>query len=174
MQQWPHSLVRHLVTKYSCDLNARDKDGDTPFTCVGFGGSVECLELLIDELHCNINTKGDDGRTILHNACSYGHSSLVRHLVTKYSCDLNARNNDGDTPFTCVGLGGSVECLELLINDFHSDINTKACNNSHTSLVRHLVTNYSCNLNARDNDADTPFLYAGLGGSVECLELLIQ
>ena len=79
------SLVRHLVTKYSCDLNARNNDGDTPFTCVGFGGSVECLELLINEFHCDINTKSAIGRTILHHACSNGHTSLVRHLVTTFA-----------------------------------------------------------------------------------------
>ena len=112
------SLVRHLVTKYSCDLNARDRNGDTPFICAGLGGSVECLELLINAFHCDINTKDSVGRTILHYACTKGHTSLVRHLVTKYSCDLNARDSKGETPFTNIGLSGSVECLELLINDF--------------------------------------------------------
>ena len=58
----------------------------------------------------------------------------------------------------------------------HCDINTKdakgrtilhkACINGDTSLVRHLVTKYSCDLNARDNDGDTPCTCAGLGGSV--------
>ena len=73
---------------------------------------------------------------------------------------------------------------ELLINEFHCDINPKdaigrtilhlACYAGNTSLVRHLVTKYSCDLNARDNNGNTPFTYAGLGGSVECLELLIN
>ena len=68
-----------------------------------------------------------------------------------------------------------MECLELLINEFNCDINTKdaigqtilhnACNNSHTSLVRHLVTKYSCDLNARDRNGETPFTSVGLGGS---------
>ena len=53
-----------------------------------------------------------NGKTVLHYACSKGHTSLVRLLVTKYSCDLNARDSNGDSPFTCAGLGGSVECVE--------------------------------------------------------------
>ena len=77
-----------------------------------------------------------------------------------------------------------MECVELLINEFHCDINTKssigrtilhnACVNGHTSLVRLLVTKYSCHLEARDSNGDTPFTCAGLGGSVECVELLIN
>ena len=109
-----------------------------PLLVLALGGSVECVELLINEFHCDINTKGAHGRNILHNACVEGHTSLVRHLVTKYSCDLNALDNDGDTPFTCAALGGSVECVELLINEFHCDINTKGAhgrNILHTACV---------------------------------------
>ena len=181
------SLMRLLVTKYKCDLKAPDSNGDTPLTCAGLGGStLECVELLINEFHCDINTKGAYGRTILHNACYYGHTSLVRLLVTKYKCDLKASDSEGNTPFTCAGLGGSsVECVELLINEFHCDINTKgavgrtilhnAFGKGHTSLVRLLVTKYKCDLKAPDSNGDTPFTCAGLGGStLECVELLIN
>ena len=34
------SLARLLVAKYSCDLNGRDKNGDTPFPCAGLGGDT--------------------------------------------------------------------------------------------------------------------------------------
>ena len=58
-------------------------------------------------------------------ACVGGHASQVRLLVTKYGCDnLNARDVDGDTPLTCAGLSGNVECVELLINEFHYLIRT--------------------------------------------------
>ena len=77
-----------LVTKYSCDLNALDDDGDTPFTCAGLGGSVECVELLINEFHCDINTMGSNGRSVVHNACENSHINLLRALVLKYSCDF--------------------------------------------------------------------------------------
>ena len=60
------SLVKLLVTNYSCDLNARDSNGDTLFTSDVY---VECVELLINEFHCDINIKDDNGWTILHNAC---------------------------------------------------------------------------------------------------------
>ena len=142
--------MRLLVTKYSCDLNAPDVDGKRPFRCAGLGGSVECVELLINEFHCDINTKVICGKIILHNACFKGHSSLVRLLVTKYSCDLMV------TPLTCAGLGGSVECVELLINEFHCDINTKDSNGrsilhkayakGHIGLLRLLVVKYGFDL----------------------------
>ena len=62
--------MRHLVTKYSCDLNAQDNNGDTPFTWAGLGGNVECVELLINEFHCDINTKGSYGKTIVQMLAS--------------------------------------------------------------------------------------------------------
>jgi ankyrin repeat protein len=80
--------VRLLVTKYSCDLNARDSNGDTPFTCAGLGGSVECVEVLINEFHCDINTKDYNGQTILHHAYFYGHINLLKLFVAKYGYDL--------------------------------------------------------------------------------------
>ena len=143
-------LLRLLIIKCH-GLNADDAN---LLLVAVFHGSVECVELLINEFHYDINTKDDFGGTILHIACEEGHTSLVRHLVTKYSSDLNARDRNGDTPFTNAGFGGSVECVELLINEFHCDINTQgaygrtilhnACIKGHTSLVRHLVTKYSC------------------------------
>ena len=62
-------------------------------------------------------------------------------LIDEFKCDPNTRGFNGRTPVH------------------------QAANKCHIDIVRKLVCDYGCDVMAKDNNSNTPFYYAALGGS---------
>ena len=106
----PHPTVYPLHCRVKNRTTALTKDME----------KAECISL--ERLHKN-ESQDTERQSDIFTACLNGHTRKVRLLVER-GYDLNARDADGITPFMCAGLGGCVECVEMLINEFHCDINT--------------------------------------------------
>ena len=180
-------VVKFLVTEIKCDLEAEDEHNNRPLhlACT-FSGSVELVSYLINVAGCDINTRGLEGRTILHKACEENHLEVVKFLVTEIKCDLQAEDEDSNRPLhIACAFSGSVDLVSYLIKVAGCDINAtgcqgrtilhKACEKNHLEVVKFLVTEIKCDLEAEDEDSNRPLhLACFLSGNVDLVSYLIK
>ena len=180
-QEGHADIVHYIINKYPELVKIKDEDGDTPFLCSGFSGSVELTECFIAQ-DCDIHDEDSNGCTILHNACKKGKLTLVKHLVEKYPSLLTMKDNQRVSPLHYAGLSGSVQLTEYLVachcdvldtNNMGKTIVHYACEEGKLTLVKHLVENYPALLTMRDNRGLQPLHTASFSGSVELTEYLI-
>ena len=158
--------VRKLV-RSGADVNARTSNNNTPITLAALNGKMEVINVLVKECGCSPHTKGQYGRTPLHLACEGGHVDVARKLVTEYGVDVNARDNDDSTPLNLAArFSGKMELINMLVKECGCSPHTKgqygrtplhkACVGGHVDVARNLVTEYGADVNARDNNNETP------------------
>lgn len=98
------------------DINAKNKDGDTPLIqATSIGGYKEIVELLISK-GANVNAKDNIGNTSLKWA-SYFNREEIAELLVKNGADINAINDVGNTPLVEASKKGHKEITELLIRN---------------------------------------------------------
>jgi len=131
--------------KGSADINAKNKDGNTPLLYAILNDSTETAEQLIAQ-GADINAKNKDGYTPLHYAVS-GNSKEMAELLIAKGADIDAKEKNGYTPLHYAVSGNSKEMAELLIAK-------------------------GADINAKDKDGNTPLLYAVLMKHKEMEELL--
>lgn len=61
-----------MLLKHSADVNARDKNWQTPLHVAASNKAVRCAEALVPLLS-NVNVSDRAGRTALHHAAFSGH-----------------------------------------------------------------------------------------------------
>jgi serine/threonine-protein phosphatase 6 regulatory ankyrin repeat subunit A len=64
-----------VLLKHQADINARDKNWQTPLHVAAANNAVRCAELLIPSL-TNVNVSDRAGRTSLHHAAFNGHKEV--------------------------------------------------------------------------------------------------
>lgn len=69
-----------LLIRHSADVNARDKNWQTPLHVAAANKALRCAELIIPLLS-SVNVSDRGGRTALHHAAVNGHTE-VRHTHT--------------------------------------------------------------------------------------------
>ena len=91
-------LVEYLVHEQGCDVNHRNKRGNTPLHAACLIGDLDIVRALITIDECNINLQNKEGNTPLHVACREGHKDAVVLLTSIEHCDFNLQNKEGNTP----------------------------------------------------------------------------
>jgi len=104
--------VKRLLEK-GADVNAKDKDGWTPFSRAANDGHKEVAELLIAK-GADMNTKDNWGETPLYQAVENGHKEVVELSIAK-GADVNAKCDDGATLLHMAAIKGNKDIIELLI-----------------------------------------------------------
>ena len=87
--------VKDLVEQ-GADVNAKDKNGNTPLHRVSMYGDIDIVEYLVEQ-GTNVNAKDKNGNTPLHWASVGGHTGVVKYLV-EHGADVMAKSKDGNTP----------------------------------------------------------------------------
>lgn len=74
-----HAFLQEAVQvllKHSADVNARDKNWQTPLHIAAANKAVRCAEALVPLLS-NVNVSDRAGRTALHHAAFSGHLEVI-------------------------------------------------------------------------------------------------
>ena len=79
-----------VLLRHQADVNARDKNWQTPLHVAAANNAVRCAEFIIPLLS-NVNVSDRAGRTSLHHAAFNGHgevgSGVYRHLALSIMVD---------------------------------------------------------------------------------------
>ena len=70
-----------LLARRDCDLNVRDKDGDTALSHACCAGHSDVVTVLLSSPLANVNTSDTDLVTPLHKAIANNHIEIVRILL---------------------------------------------------------------------------------------------
>lgn len=70
-----------VLLKHSADVNARDKNWQTPLHVAASNKAIRCAEALVPLLS-NVNVSDRAGRTALHHAAFSGHAEVGPFLYT--------------------------------------------------------------------------------------------
>ena len=73
-----------VLLKHSADVNARDKNWQTPLHIAAANKAVKCAEALVPLLS-NVNVSDRAGRTALHHAAFSGHGEVGMLLPQRFS-----------------------------------------------------------------------------------------
>ena len=92
-------VVQKLV-EYDADVNAKDKEGRTPFYNASEGiYPKDCsVHRLLLELGADVDARANNGSTALHNASNHGARLEIIRLLLERGADINARSTDDSTP----------------------------------------------------------------------------
>lgn len=75
----PQEAVRVLI-RHSADVNARDKNWQTPLHVAAANNALRCAEVIIPLLS-SVNVSDRGGRTALHHAALNGHTEVLQRLA---------------------------------------------------------------------------------------------
>ncbi|XP_067650399.1 serine/threonine-protein phosphatase 6 regulatory ankyrin repeat subunit A-like [Haliotis asinina] len=89
-------MFKHILSKYSVDIDSRGRFGRTPLMNAVLGGSKYFFEELVRK-GAVTRLADDRENTILHLASMNGHEWLVRYIISQNMIDINARNMYGET-----------------------------------------------------------------------------
>lgn len=69
-----------VLIRHSADVNARDKNWQTPLHVAAANNSLRCAEVIIPLLS-SVNVSDRGGRTALHHAALNGHTEVLQRLA---------------------------------------------------------------------------------------------
>ena len=188
------AIVRHLVNK-NCQINIKDKCGNTPLHYACQYGSFEIFSLLATHPQCEtLEAENDDMERPLHIACQSGSIAIVQHLVVQMQCDINILDKSRNTPlhYACGAFNerrdlvfkntSNIEIVKLISNHFqcktleaeNNDMERPlhiACQSRNVAIVHHLVDK-NCQINIKGKHGNTPLHYACESGSFDIFSLL--
>jgi ankyrin repeat protein len=202
----PMDIFQLLIETKGCDVNAHNNDNKIPLCyALQFFDSnrddITVLMYLLNQKDVNVDIKGEYGYTLLHLACENINRlpmSVFQNLIKTMGCDVNARSDDDDTPINLAlrqfhsDLGGNITVLIYLLNQkgVHANVTNRfnhtslhiACdniNNLPLDIFKLLIETHGCDINAWDNNNDTPLHLAfgyfkqGYGGDIAVLMYLL-
>ena len=178
---WPAyaKAALELIEK-KVDINAKDKDGNTPLhTAAKAGNTAKVWALIANKADINARDTRwiSGGWTPLHWAAFCGHAAIVTLLI---EADINAKDNLDKTPLHWAAQHGHIDVVRLLIAN-NADINAKndsgytplhwAAWNGYIDVVR-LLLDKGAYVNARNREGFTPLHRAARNGHKDVAALL--
>ena len=179
-------VVRALLSHPSCDLLARDEEGNTALHIAASRGHHE----LVLELASKYSTtelsamKNIEGQTSLHLASSKGYVECIRMLVTRFPDELKVKNKYDNLPIHNAALFGQSNIIDCLCEEFGGDVDSLghlsrtclllACSGGNIKLKRKLLMKYNCRRDALDEAGRLATSCAAYYGHTYLLEMLIN
>jgi len=204
----PLDVFKVMIETYGLDVNAQDVCNDTPIHSAldrfnpQWGGDINVLTYLFNQMGIDGNIKGQWGFNLLHYACNNINAlpiDIFKVLIETMGCDVNAQNDDNDTPIHSAfrsfdpNDGGDINVLHYLLSQKGVNANIKgdydytilhtACDNIKRlplEIFKLLIETMGCDINAQANYNDTPirralyFFDPNNGGDITVLTYLLN
>ena len=184
------------------DLEAKNKRKETVLHWAARKGNIEVVNLLLekgtkheqrtfreqvvtslDKKTNLLEAKDREGKTPLLTAIRYHHEQVIEQLIMA-GADLQATNNRRQqTTLHYASYWGNLNIVQLLIEKNPNLLKAKDKNKEtplfsaiackHEQVVEQLII-YKADLEARDNDQQTPLHYATRWGNTKIVQLLIE
>ncbi|XP_046561353.1 histone-lysine N-methyltransferase EHMT2-like [Haliotis rubra] len=162
------SIVRHLLSLKTININRRDPNNMTPAMIAAEAGHADVHHLLVSE-GADVSLTDNQGRDCLMYACEGDNVSIVRHLLSLDKININRRDHDNMTPVMIAAKAGHSDVYHLLVSEgadvsltdnMGRDCLMYACERGNMSIVRHLLSLKTININRRDPNNMTPAMIA--------------
>ncbi|EAX85530.1 hypothetical protein TVAG_022620 [Trichomonas vaginalis G3] len=172
-------FVKSLI-EWGCDLNAANRNGDTPIMKASAQGHQNIVKYL-RENEANKEAKNNSGITSLIYASANGHFDVVKYLIEN-DANKESKDNNGNSPLSWASSMGNYEIVKYLIEN---DANKETKNNEgvtplmkssakgHLNIVKYLVIN-GANKEAKNKDGFTALIYATTNGQLEVVKYLVS
>ena len=180
-------VVRALLSHPSCELLARDEDGNTALHIAASRGQNE----VVLELASRYTTSNEGStylnnkcQTALHLACCKGWLECVCTLATRFPGDLRVKNQYDNLPLHDSALFGHGHVVNALCEEFGEHVDSLghcgstvvflACRGGHINLANSLLMKYQCQKNALDVMGGLASTCAAFYGHTHLLQMLID
>ena len=154
------TIIDHY-SQYTSLLHSTDDNNALPIHRACSSGIIQLVTLLIDVMKCDISTEDKNGFTCVIWACMSGNLDLVKLLIIQYKC--NPRISGEISSVVVAVMSGNFHILEWLKQEYRINVAMHqkgtlpfiAANLNHLYCLKHLLNNYSFDINATDPRNDT-------------------
>ncbi|XP_046377331.2 serine/threonine-protein phosphatase 6 regulatory ankyrin repeat subunit B-like isoform X4 [Haliotis rufescens] len=179
------SIVKHVLSMKTCNINWRGgRLKQTPIMMALEGGHYDVYHLLVSE-GADLTLTDDENRDCLMLACEGGNISIVKHVLSMKTCNIKRRGGRlKQTPIMMALEGGHYDVYHLLVSegadltltdDENRDCLMLACEGGNISIVKHVLSMKTCNINRRGGRLkQTPIMMALEGGHYDVYHLLVS
>ena len=160
-----YSLIKYIIDRYpqyTSLLHSNDNNDVLPIHHACTSGVIQLVTFLIDVMKCDVTTEDKSGYTCVMHACRSGNLDLVKLLIKTYK--LNPRiSGKGTSSLTAAVFYGNVHILEWLRQEYRINVAMfskgflpfYAAQYNRLYCLKHLLNNYSFDINATDPRKDT-------------------
>ena len=111
--------VARLLLEHGVDVNAEDRDRDSPLHCASYSGKLEIARVLLHH-GANPNVRNDWGETPLHQVSQGKYESPadgvgIANLLLYRGVDANSQDENGVTSLHLASWCGKLEIARLLL-----------------------------------------------------------
>ena len=169
-QDGHYSLIKFIINhypQYTSLLHSTDDRDNLPIHLACSSGVMQLVTFLIDVIKCDVTTENKNGYTCIMSACQSNNLDLVKLLIKTYK--LNPRISAGKGTLTAAVIYGHVHILEWLRQEYHINVTMfkegllpfAAAEYNRMYCLKHLLNNYSFDINATDpmNDTQSTLLH---------------
>ncbi|XP_048243900.1 serine/threonine-protein phosphatase 6 regulatory ankyrin repeat subunit C-like isoform X2 [Haliotis rufescens] len=179
------SILKHVLSLKTCDINGRGgKLKQTPVLRALDGGHYDVYHLLVSE-GADLTVTDKYNRDCLMLACEGGNINIVKHVLSLKTWDINGRGGVlKQTPVLTALKGGHYDVYHLLVSvgadltftdDNNRDCLRLACDRGNISIVKHVLSLKTCDINGRGGKLkQTPVMMALEGGHYDVYHLLVS
>ena len=146
------TIVKMLLSEYSCSPTVTDTYGNTPLHMAALSGRTAVLKELAMQYGSPPDCQNSNQQTPLHLAIAGGHLEVVSMLMSEFHCNINSADIDGNT------------VLHLAVRNENADID----------LVISLLSEYKVYPNPRNSSGYTPLYYATLNRNARIVSELVK
>jgi len=168
-------MVEKLIRRGS-DVNFIDNKGNTSLVYAIQGKSLSLVNLLVkNDANINYLIPSSD-QTILMYAIDVGNIDIIQLLV-EYGADINFKNSKGCSVLEMIFEKEKLKIFEYFvkydINNFTSEVINNLISKERLDLLKILIEN-NFNINLKDENDDTPLVYAFKNRQPEIVKYLIE
>ncbi|XP_046552156.1 uncharacterized protein LOC124261824 [Haliotis rubra] len=175
-------IVKVVVEKFPGMIDDCNDEGFTSTLLCAETRQEEILKFLVSH-GADLSAKILGGQSCLHVACASGYFSTVQYLLSCEIININERTLSNTTPIMMAAEKGHSDVYHLLVSEgadlsltseLGRDCLMYACEGGNKSIVRHLLSLKTININRRDHNNMTPVMVAIEAGQSDVYHLLMS